>query len=82
MDWGRGTVADEGLITHAMNGWGHDEMIVDVEKAAKTAVKGQDVGAGIYDHYTQIVWASTCGVGCAYAICPKMRFLVCNYKEA
>ncbi|ODV83196.1 hypothetical protein CANARDRAFT_203592, partial [[Candida] arabinofermentans NRRL YB-2248] len=41
-------------------------------------------GCSVYDHFTQVVWASTTKVGCGYKYCSSYwgTYIVCSYDPA
>jgi len=66
------------FISGAMKGWAEDEMKRDLNLISRPKTGGKP-GVGQYDHYSQIVWAKTREMGCAYATCGEERTIVCNY---
>jgi len=47
----------------------------DYTYASMACVEGKMCG-----HYTQVVWAQTTQVGCAWNRCPDFHILVCDYS--
>ena len=57
----------------AVNSWAHEE---------SSYTYSSNTCAGTCGHYTQVVWATTTKVGCAYHVCASLQFpnaIVCDY---
>lgn len=69
------------LVESAMENWGEKEMKISFE-AAENEKKTNEYFAynlSISNHYTQLVWAKTTHVGCAYSQCGHVYVTVCEY---
>lgn len=80
MDTNTGAEIDASIINQFMHGWGLREL--NQYRSHLGHDQDGDIGRGIYNHYSQMVWSSTHQVGCAYAYCSGMRIVVCNYYPA
>ncbi len=73
----------ERSITSVVNDWASEER--DYTYSTNACAAGKQCG-----HYTQIIWRSSVGVGCAIARCTTgspfgsgaWSFIVCNYEPA
>ena len=72
--WGNTNVKD--AIDRAMKEWCDEEIGRHVN-----SLKQDPIGAGTgYDHVSQVMWAQTSKIGCAYSICNRKElFISCNY---
>ncbi|DAZ94397.1 TPA: hypothetical protein N0F65_003261 [Lagenidium giganteum] len=82
MDQNQALGLDPSLIEGAMRKWAMDELLDAIPSIKKTQPEGAEVGIGVYNHYSQVVWAATTRMGCAYAICPQGRFVACQYDPS
>ncbi len=68
-----GLSSTAGLALDSIDSW-YDE-VADYDFATDTC-------AGVCGHYTQVVWANTSLVGCAYVHCPSVTYsyiILCNF---
>lgn len=75
----------DGMIDVAMKGWGKDEQDLLIPRCEQEGLASQEEfcqGLSTFDHYTQMVWAKTSQIGCAYAFCGSFRLTVCEYGPA
>ncbi|CAH0478521.1 unnamed protein product [Peronospora belbahrii] len=70
------------VIEEAINAWVIEPSLSNIGSVVPPAVAGDGVGAGLYNAYTQVVWASTTNVGCAMAPCSGGSMVVCQYSPA
>ncbi|GAB9469737.1 Defense-related protein containing scp domain [Globisporangium polare] len=74
------------LIEDAMQSWGFNELfgvIPNLELPTQTAADSTvEIGKGLSNHYSQIVWSTTSHVGCAYTVCAHGRLAACKYSPA
>lgn len=78
------TDLDESItfINEAMRIWTVEEMIDIVEPASRNIDAGSRIGVNVFSNYSQLVWASSSSVGCAYAHCDdRFRNLVCHFQS-
>ncbi|RLN51771.1 hypothetical protein BBJ29_006630 [Phytophthora kernoviae] len=66
----------------AITSWVADEAISTVEQVESPGAVGDEVGAGVYNSYSQVVWAETTSVGCAMSECSDGSMVVCEYSPA
>ncbi|TYZ63854.1 hypothetical protein PybrP1_006698 [[Pythium] brassicae (nom. inval.)] len=73
------TGASVPVIDAAMNSWAENgayEALAEIKAPGKDGV---GIGIGVYNSYSQIVWAATNQVGCGYAACTTGKHVVCKY---
>lgn len=75
-----GRSLDESLIEDAIQVWGLDELFSAIPDLEIPMNAGDAVGKGVYSRYSQLVWANTTRVGCAYAVCAHGRLAACRYS--
>uniref|UniRef100_M4BK43 SCP domain-containing protein n=1 Tax=Hyaloperonospora arabidopsidis (strain Emoy2) TaxID=559515 RepID=M4BK43_HYAAE len=70
------------VLEEAVNAWIIEPALENIEIVVPPAEEGDPVGAGLYNTYSQVVWASTTSVGCAMASCSEGSMVVCEYSPA
>ncbi|RMX67347.1 hypothetical protein KXD40_009703 [Peronospora effusa] len=68
------------IIDEAIQEWVVETAMATIKKMSQPGSTGHHVGVGIYNSYSQVVWASTTSVGCATASCPGGDMVVCVYS--
>ncbi|CAH0478519.1 unnamed protein product [Peronospora belbahrii] len=68
------------IIEGAIQEWVIETAKSTIKMIPQPSVSGVDVGKGIYNPYSQVVWATTSSVGCATASCPDGEVIVCMYS--
>ncbi|KAE9119103.1 hypothetical protein PF010_g7987 [Phytophthora fragariae] len=69
-------------IDQAIQQWVVETAVSTIKTMAQPGSSGLDVGIGVYNSYSQVVWASTTSVGCATATCSGGELVVCEYSPA
>ncbi|KAG6612169.1 putative SCP-like extracellular protein [Phytophthora cinnamomi] len=69
-------------IDQAIQQWVVETAVSTIKTMAQPGSSGLDVGVGVYNSYSQVVWASTTSVGCATATCSGGELVVCEYSPA
>ncbi|KAL3658639.1 hypothetical protein V7S43_016275 [Phytophthora oleae] len=69
-------------IDEAIQQWVVETAVATVKTMAQPGSSGLDVGKGVYNSYSQVVWAKTDSVGCATASCSGGQLVVCEYSPA
>ncbi|GMF22996.1 unnamed protein product [Phytophthora lilii] len=69
-------------IDEAVQQWVVETAVSSIKTVAQPGSDGLDVGKGVYNSYSQVVWASTTSVGCATATCSGGEMVVCEYSPA
>ncbi|KAG7384525.1 hypothetical protein PHYPSEUDO_002513 [Phytophthora pseudosyringae] len=69
-------------LGEAIQQWVVETGVSTITTMAQPGSSGLDVGTGVYNSYSQILWASTTGVGCATATCSGGELVVCEYSPA
>lgn len=79
---------DASLIEDAIQSWGINELFGVIPKLElpkqTTTDSGNgavEIGKGLYNRYSQMVWSTTSHVGCAYTICAHGRLAACKYSS-
>lgn len=75
-----GRSLDTSLVEGAIRAWGLDELFRVIPELEVPVNDGDAVGKGVYSRYSQLVWANTTRVGCAYAVCAQGRLAACKYS--
>uniref|UniRef100_H3GDN3 SCP domain-containing protein n=2 Tax=Phytophthora ramorum TaxID=164328 RepID=H3GDN3_PHYRM len=70
------------IIDEAIQSWVVETAVSTVNTMAQPGTDGLDVGVGVYNSYSQVVWAATYSVGCATASCSGGDVVVCEYSPA
>ncbi|TDH66433.1 hypothetical protein CCR75_007182 [Bremia lactucae] len=70
------------LIDEAIQQWVVKKSQTTLKTITQPGATGVPVGAGTYDSYSQVLWASTTSIGCAKAECPGGDLVVCKYAPA
>ncbi|POM72007.1 Adhesin-like protein [Phytophthora palmivora] len=70
------------VLEEAINAWVVKPSLANIGSVVAPAKEGDAVGAGLYNSYTQVIWASTTGVGCAMASCSGGSMVACEYSPA
>ncbi|TYZ67119.1 hypothetical protein PybrP1_005376 [[Pythium] brassicae (nom. inval.)] len=74
-----GRSLDASLVEDAIRAWGLNELFRVIPELEIPVNEGDAVGKGVYSRYSQLVWANTTRVGCAYAVCAQGRLAACKY---
>ncbi|OWZ02141.1 SCP-like extracellular protein [Phytophthora megakarya] len=69
-------------IDEAVQQWVVETAVSTIKTMAQPGSNGLDVGVGVYNSYSQVVWAKTTSVGCATASCSGGELVVCEYSPA
>ncbi|GMF54082.1 unnamed protein product [Phytophthora fragariaefolia] len=69
-------------IDQAMQQWVVETGVSTIKTMAQPGTDDLDVGTGVYNSYSQVLWASTSSVGCATATCSGGELVVCAYSPA
>jgi hypothetical protein len=70
------------IIDEAIQQWVVETAVQTLKTVPQPGSDGLDVGVGIYNSYSQVLWASTHSVGCATASCSKGEMVVCDFSPA
>ncbi|GMF54083.1 unnamed protein product [Phytophthora fragariaefolia] len=70
------------VIDDAIQQWVVETSMTTLRTLAQPGSVGVDVGTGVYNAYSQVLWASTTSVGCATASCSGGDVVVCEYSPA
>ena len=75
------TRAQQDMLQAAMENWGIKEQIPLVQEIVEQGknTKRYAYGLGKFDHYSQMVWADTLWIGCAYVMCGNWSLTGCEY---
>ncbi|TYZ67114.1 hypothetical protein PybrP1_005371 [[Pythium] brassicae (nom. inval.)] len=73
------TGASAPVIDASMIEWAESSAYEALAEIKAPGKDGVGVGIGVYNSYSQIVWAATNQVGCGYAACPDGKLVVCKY---
>ncbi|KAL8017327.1 putative CAP superfamily protein [Plasmopara halstedii] len=68
------------VLEDAIIDWIVKPAITGIANVVPPSKEGESVGAGLYNSYTQIIWSSTTGVGCAMASCNGGATVACAYS--
>lgn len=71
----------ESFIARALREWGEVEKNNILLNATVDANINEPVGEGLYNNFSQIVWAKSFSVGCAYTVCSRYRTLQCRFAS-
>lgn len=75
-------VTTTSIIDLAFQSWAVETSLAGFPSLVKPKTTGEAVGLGVYNAYSQIVWAATKAVGCGYAMCrANTTTVVCEYSE-
>eukprot|EP00644_Phytophthora_capsici_P008932 jgi/Phyca11/5520/fgenesh1_pm.PHYCAscaffold_6_\ len=69
-------------IDEAIQQWVVETGVTTIRTMAQPGFSGLDVGKGVYNSYSQVLWAKTDSVGCATASCSGGQLVVCEYSPA
>uniref|UniRef100_M4BK41 SCP domain-containing protein n=1 Tax=Hyaloperonospora arabidopsidis (strain Emoy2) TaxID=559515 RepID=M4BK41_HYAAE len=69
-------------IDEAIQQWVIETAVSTIESMPQPGSSGLDVGVGVYNSYSQVVWASTTHVGCGTKECADGIMVVCKYSPA
>ncbi|RLN51768.1 hypothetical protein BBJ29_006628 [Phytophthora kernoviae] len=70
------------ILDEAIQSWVVETSVQTLPKLMQPDSDNFAIGAGTYNSYSQVVWASTKSVGCAHASCPSGHMVVCEYSPA
>ncbi|GMF59417.1 unnamed protein product [Phytophthora fragariaefolia] len=70
------------VMEEAIDDWVVKPVLSNIGMVVPPAKNGDSVGAGMYNSYSQVVWASTTSVGCAMASCSDGTMVACEYSPA
>ncbi|KAG7395670.1 hypothetical protein PHYBOEH_003349 [Phytophthora boehmeriae] len=70
------------IIDEAIQSWVVETSVQTLKTLAQPGASGVDVGTGVYNSYSQVLWSSTTSVGCASASCSGGDMVVCEYSPA
>ncbi|RLN89017.1 hypothetical protein BBJ28_00014936 [Nothophytophthora sp. Chile5] len=70
------------ILDEAIQSWVVDTSLSTLATLAQPSATGDEVGTGVYNSYSQVVWAATYSVGCATASCDAGDVVVCEYSPA
>ncbi|KAI9911012.1 hypothetical protein PsorP6_011140 [Peronosclerospora sorghi] len=70
------------VLEEAINEWVIKPVMSEIGRVVPPAAEGDTVGAGMYNSYSQVVWASTTSVGCAMSKCSEGLMVACEYSPA
>lgn len=70
------------VVDQAVNDWIVTTSLSTLATLAAPGASGDGVGTGVYNSYSQAVWAETYSVGCASATCTSGELVVCKYSPA
>ncbi|GMF22998.1 unnamed protein product [Phytophthora lilii] len=70
------------IIDEAIQQWVVETSVTTLKTLEQPGANGVDVGKGVYNSYSQVVWAATTSVGCATASCSGSEMVVCQYSPA
>ncbi|KAL4106582.1 hypothetical protein PRIC1_004630 [Phytophthora ramorum] len=70
------------VIDEAIQSWVVETSMTTLKTLPQPGAVGVDVGTGVYNSYSQVLWDSTTSVGCATASCSGGDLVVCNYSPA
>ncbi|KAF0689150.1 Aste57867_19422 [Aphanomyces stellatus] len=68
---------DTPTVTMALNAWVDSELPASL--MTTLVAQGSHIGAGTYNHASQVLWGASNRVGCGYSVCNIGFFMVCNY---
>lgn len=74
--------ASGNVIDAAFTEWAVNGAYSALAKIKAPSKDGEPVGTGVYNSYSQIVWAATNSVGCGYSTCTAGKLVVCKYSAA
>jgi len=66
-------------IHNGIMAW-YNEIDIYRDSILENINNSNEVGIGLYDHVSQILWADSYLVGCAYSLCNFGVYFVCNYS--
>ena len=69
------------FVQRALRTWGEEERDLVLLQVTPNINVELGIGVGVYSNFSQIVWAESYAVGCAYNLCNNVRVMQCRFEN-